>query len=283
MYNEPNIGFWKPKPDVQQYIKLATEVGRALREAAPDELYAGPATSEVDFKFLEPCFKAGLLEYWSAVSVHPYRQTGPETAAADYARLRKLIDQYAPKGKRIAILSGEWGYSAAWKNYDEARQGKMLPRQWLTNLANNVPISIWYDWHDDGADPKEPEHHFGTVANPYHEGRQPVYNAKPAYRAAKTLSSLLNGFKFQSRLPIGGADDYVLLLTKGNEERLVMWTTAAASHTVKIPSAPCRFTVVSHTGETLPAISSDATGFSITLTDAPQYLTPAQAPAAPAK
>ena len=37
---------------------------------------------------------------------------------------------------------------------------------------------FWYDWHDDGPDPKEPEHHFGMVAYPYHEGRNPVYDPK---------------------------------------------------------------------------------------------------------
>jgi polysaccharide biosynthesis protein PslG len=94
MYNEPNIGFWKPKPDVNQYAKLALEVGRALRAAEPGETYIGPAASTIDFAFLEKCFQAGLLEYWSAVSVHPYRQGGPEAAAAEYARLRKLIERY---------------------------------------------------------------------------------------------------------------------------------------------------------------------------------------------
>ena len=156
MYNEPNIGFWKPRPNVQQYVRLALEVGKALRQAAPDELYAGPATSQIDLPFLEECFKAGLLEYWCAVTVHPYRQKEPESVAPEYAKLRRLIQQYAPRGKRIPILSGEWGYSSVWRNFDEVRQGKYLARQWLTNLANDVPLSIWYDWHDDGRDPKEP-------------------------------------------------------------------------------------------------------------------------------
>ena len=126
MYNEPNIGFWKPKPDVDQYAKLALAVGRALRAAEPGETYIGPATSTIDSAFLEKCFQAGLLEYWSAVTVHPYRQEGPETAVAEYGRLRQLIDRYAPQGKRIPIISGEWGYSSAWNKYDETRQGKML-------------------------------------------------------------------------------------------------------------------------------------------------------------
>jgi len=274
MYNEPNIRFWKPKPDVQQYIPLALDVGKALRAAAPQEAYLGPATSQVDFAFLEACFKAGLLEYWSAVSVHPYRQQAPETVAADYDRLRRLIAQYAPKGKKIPILSGEWGYSSAWRNFDEVKQGKMLPRQFLTNLANEIPLSIWYDWHDDGTKPTEPEHHFGTVRYPYFAGREPVYDPKPAYQAAQTLATVLAGCRFNKRLAVGDAEDYVLLLANGDEVHVAAWTTSANSHKLLIPASPGRFLVTGHTGETLAPITADQNGLSVTITDAPQYLVP---------
>src|SRR5947209_3144298 len=97
MWNEPNIGqFWKPAPSADDYAQLALAVGKALRESVPNETYIGPATSGVDLKFIETCFKAGCLEYWSAVSVHPYRQSAPESAAADYRALRRLLFQYAP-------------------------------------------------------------------------------------------------------------------------------------------------------------------------------------------
>jgi polysaccharide biosynthesis protein PslG len=110
MYNEPNINiFWKPKPDAKQYAKLAIEVGKALRQAERNELFIGPAAAGIPFRFLKTCFRSGALEYWSGVSVHHYRETDPETVAADYRRLRRMIDQYAPKGKRVPILSGEWG------------------------------------------------------------------------------------------------------------------------------------------------------------------------------
>ena len=274
MYNEPNIFFWRPKPDVSQYVKLALEVGKALREAAPDEMYIGPATSQIDFPFLEGCFKAGLLEYWCAVSVHPYRQEAPETAAAEYARLRKLIDKYAPTSKKIPILSGEWGYSSAWKGYDEVKQGKMLPRQWLVNLANEVPLSIWYDWHDDGQNPKDAEHHFGTVLFPYHKDREPVYDPKPAYKAAKTFTTLLDGFTFKERLPAGSDEDYVMVFTKGDQRRFVAWTTSASPHKVTIPVGPGRFKVTGHTGEGLTPVSTEGNKLSLTLSDAPQYLVP---------
>jgi len=274
MYNEPNIGFWKPRPDVRQYVKLALEVGKAIRQVAPEEAYIGPATSGVDLAFLEECFKAGLLDYWSAVSVHPYRPRAPETAAADYARLRRLIEKYAPEGKRIPILSGEWGYSSTWPGMSEPLQGKLLPRQWLSNLANDVPLSIWYDWHDDGPDPKEPEHHFGMVLHPYRAGRKPVYEPKPAYLAARTLTTVLSGFRFNKRLAVASEEDYVLLFAKGDEVRLAVWTTSDAPRTVVIPASPTRFAVMGHTGERLPPLAADDRGLPVVLTDAPQYLAP---------
>lgn len=274
MYNEPNIFFWKPKPNVEDYSLLAIEVGKALREAAPGEMYIGPATSRIDMPFLEACFKAGLLDYWCAVSVHPYRQKPPETAADEYTRLRALIDKYAPRGKQVPILSGEWGYSAAWRNYDEAKQGKFLPRQWLVDLANDVPLSIWYDWHDDGRDPKEPEHHFGMVKHDYFAGRDPVYDPKPAYLAAKTLTAQLAGFRFDKRIAPGEPEDYVLAFGRDGEQRLAAWTTADAPRTVTIPVKPGKYRLMGHTGQALPNIMADAEGLRLTLTDAPQYVVP---------
>lgn len=274
MWNEPNIFFWKPKPNVDDYIKLAREVGQALRQAAPQEMYIGPATSQIDFKFLEACFQGGLLEYWTAVSVHPYRQTPPETVAQEYGRLRSLIDRYAPKGKAIPILSGEWGYSAVWKNFEEAKQGRYLPRQFLTNLACGVPLSVWYDWHDDGPDPKEPEHHFGTVMFPYHPGRTPVYDPKPAWHAAKTLSSVLEGFRFAERVSTGNPDDYVYAFVKGNQRRWAAWTTAQQPRDVLLPLGPGKFRPVTHTGQALAALETRGGQLGVRLTDAPLYLIP---------
>jgi polysaccharide biosynthesis protein PslG len=91
MWNEPNIKqFWMPAPNAVDYSKLAIEVGKAIRSAAPQERYIGPATSRIDMPFLEVCFKAGLLKYWDAVSVHPYRRAkqDPESTAEEYAKLR---------------------------------------------------------------------------------------------------------------------------------------------------------------------------------------------------
>jgi len=252
MYNEPNIHFWKPEPNVTNYIALARAVGQALRAVAPREPYVGPATSQLDFKFLEACFQAGLLEYWTGVTVHPYRQKMPETVLPEYARLRALMDRYAPRDRSVPILSGEWGYSTAWDKYDDERQGKYLPRQFLVNLMSGVPVSIWYDWHDDGPDPRESEHNFGIVHNRYQKGRDPLYDLKPAYRAMQALVANLRGYRFSRRLALGEADDYVLLFQQGDQDCFAVWTTGPP-HSVTLPN-----------------------GRAVGLTDTPQYLAPAE-------
>ena len=286
MWNEPNIGFWKPEPNVTNYIALARETGRAIREAAPGEWYVGPATSRIDLPFLEACFKGGLLDYWDAVTVHPYRhESGPETVAREYGQLRDLIARYAPAGRDIPILSGEWGYTAAWARFDETSQGAMLARQWLANTACGIPLSIWYDWHDDGRDPKEAEHHFGTVAHEYHAGRDPVYDPKPAYRAARTFTGLLGGFRYAGRAPLfrGGAeeearepasspDDWALLFENGDTRMLAAWTTSEKPVTAWLAARAGPIGVTNHVGEALPALAALDGRVALTLTGHPLYL-----------
>ena len=221
IWNEPNISFWKPKPDVQQYAALALATAKAVREADPNATIVGPATSEVPVKFLQEFFAAGALAHLDAVSVHPYRsyKKGPETAAEDYAKLRALIEKHAPPAKRsMPIISGEWGYSTFTnKGVSLESQAAFLVRQQLANLHAGVPISIWYDWKNDGTDLAEREHNFGTVTHDL----QP----KPAYIALQTLTRELSGYRIEKRLATSSTNDWALLLGKGAERKLAAWTT----------------------------------------------------------
>jgi hypothetical protein len=272
-YNEPNNGmFWQPRPDVKEYAALALVVARAFRAALPNETLIGPAIGEMDFAFLKGCFEAGLLDYWPAVSVHPYLRSNPELVADDYYQLREMIKTHSPKGKQIAIFSGEWGYSSVWRGMNEDKQGEFLARQWLTNVANDISLSIWYQWRDDGADPADPEQHFGIVSPSYHEGRDPVYDPKPAYSAAKTLTAFFEGYQFEKRLDVGAPDNYVLAFRKGGELRFAAWTSASGLRKVLVPLAAGQYRGIKHTGRDVGVINADQKGLPLNLTTAPIYL-----------
>jgi hypothetical protein len=269
LWNEPNIDFWSPKPDVQQYTILALAASKAIREADPQATIVGPASSTFPWEFLEVFLKSGVLEYLDAVSVHPYREPrrAPETAAADYQRLRELIERYAPAAKRrtIPILSGEWGYSSNLRGVSTEIQAAFAARQQLVNLLHGVTLSIWYDWKNDGEDPNENEHNFGTMT--------PELKPKPAYTAIQTLTHQLAGYRVARRLSLAGDQDYVLVCTNSaNSQKLAAWTLGE-QHAVTIK-------MIGDNKKTIGTLSNgerfspkiEANRCELELTSAPRYL-----------
>ena len=230
IYNEPNGGFWRPKPDATEYTTLALATARAIREAEPSATIIAPAMSGFDWKYMEAFLQSGVLEFLDGVSVHPYRAPNqpPETAAADYKRLRELIDRCAPESKRgkIRILSGEWGYASNTKGVSLETQAAFAVRQQLCNLLNGVPLSIWYDWKNDGHDPADNEQNFGTVK----EDLEP----KPAYTALKTMTAELSGYRPERRLAGLPESDFVLVFVNGAGVRKAVGWTLADLHVVHL-------------------------------------------------
>ena len=220
IWNEPNISFWKPKPDVSKYNALALASTRAIKAEVPEALVIGPASSEVPMPFLESFLSSGILEYLDAVSIHPYRNyaKSPETASADYKELRKLIDRYAPAGKKdIPIISSEWGYSSFTKGISAETQAGYIVRMQLSNLLNGIPVSIWYDWKNDGNNLAEREENFGTV----------TIDLKPkqAYTAIQVMSHELDGFTFSGRISLENENDYLLTFqNKAGDYTICAWT-----------------------------------------------------------
>ncbi|MCK5456242.1 MAG: cellulase family glycosylhydrolase, partial [Melioribacteraceae bacterium] len=259
LWNEPNIdNFWKPKVNIDDYMAFCQAVVPVIREKDQNACIIAPATSTFDMKFMESCFEKGLLDLVDGVSVHPYRnpELSPETTFDEYQLLSLLIEQHKPEGKAIPILSGEWGYSTT--VLSRKLQGKYLARQWLFNFAYDVPISIWYDWHDDGQDPKEAEHNFGTVTWDYKE--------KPSFVAMKTLIEQFKGYLPIGRVSLGSIDDYMLLFQKNDEVKLALWSTSD-KHNITLGTEIKFLEEVNYLGKEIKVSNEN-----ITISDEPIYV-----------
>ncbi len=226
IWNEPNIKqFWKPAPNAEHYTALVKEAVPAIRKADPEARVAVGATSRIDLQFLEACFAGGILDFSDVITVHPYRKQAPETAAPEILRLRNLLARYAP-GRDIPIYSGEWGYTS--KDHPLDEQGRYLARQQIHNRLLGLPLNIWYDWKDDGPDPDEREHHFGTV-------EYQTFKPKPAYIASRTLAQKLSTFEPRGRIELGDDQIYLALFSgEGGAIRLAAWAVEKKP-AVKIP------------------------------------------------
>ena len=229
IWNEPNIGFWKPEADARQYSALAVATCRAIRKADPQATIIAPGSSTFPWPFFETLFASGVLRELNAISVHPYRSGPPETVLADYQKLRALIARQAPTDKRnLPILSGEWGYPTHDKGVSLEKPAAYLARQQLVNLYAGVPLSIWYDWRNDGIETNYNEHNFGTMTH----NLQP----KPSYRAAQTLTRELAGYRIARRLEMADTNDWALLCIKPDgSQKLAAWTLGAPHSATLMP------------------------------------------------
>ncbi len=221
IWNEPNITFWKPAPDVKKYISLATAVCKAVRAVDPGSVIIGPATSQIPYPFIETFLASGILDYIDALSVHPYRDYAipPETVAVDYGKLGDLIGKHSPPAKKdIPIISSEWGYASATKGLPAEKQASYAVRMQLINLLSGVPVSIWYDWKNDGNDPGNFEHNCGTVTSDL--------TLKPAYIALRTLNEQLGDYVLLHRIKPENEGDYaVVFKDQKGRLKLCAWTT----------------------------------------------------------
>ena len=209
LWNEPNIGFWKPTPNATQYGTLALAVGSAIRSnnTVSNEIFVGPTTSGIDYNFMTTIFKMDVLKYFDGVSCHPYTCGCPETRTQNYLSLRSLIDEYnTNSSKYIPIISSEWGWPTCinttngqpmqcinW-NCNEIvtfeRQSQWLIRQWIINNINNITISIFYDFKDDGNNLEQREQNFGTVDYQYNNSSLPFIH-KLSFDAAMNYQNMI--------------------------------------------------------------------------------------------
>jgi len=266
VWNEANIKqFWTPQPSVDDYCKLVEVVASRIRNADPSGQVVAGATSGIPLGWFEGCFKNGLLNWIDILSVHPYRSQPPETVIQDYARFRELIARYASSGKKIPIISGEWGYSNI--NWDksllsEQQQADYLVRMFLINSYQKIPVSIWYDWKNDGTNPDEREHHFGTVKHDM--------DPKAAYLAAKVLSSTFEGYSISERFDLGNENDFAFMLRNGDRRAVAFWTLGPR-HKVTLPIDPTEVTLVGIYGGKV-IINWKTKHLNIRTEQSPQYL-----------
>jgi len=217
IWNEPNIAvFWKPQPNVADYVELAKAAAGAVKAACPSCVVLAPATSGVDVDFISRAALLRLLDWIDAVSVHPYRDSRPETALGDYEKLRAAV-----KGK--TVVASEWGYPTAGRYgnvVDVWRQAQYVVRIYLVNLMAGVPLTIIYDWKDDGLSLDDSEHNFGLVS---HHVRGPEwFLVKPAWYAVYNLNKRLAGFSPAGRLELGPGV-YALRFEGPGPAKIVLW------------------------------------------------------------
>lgn len=230
IWNEPNLShFWRGEPSADEYAALVDVVVPAIREVSKDEWIMGPSTSKFDWPYLERSFEKGILEDVDAVSVHPYRENKePETAGADWQRLRTMIDRYAPSGKKIPMICSEWGYSTFKQGVSQEKQSQYAVRQYLANLSAGVPLTIWYSWKNRPDARNEKEKNFGLL--------EASGSSKASFEALRSAWSSLQGYSLDGTVDLGSGEQEGLLFRQGTRRKLALWSSGSEDLDVRLPA-----------------------------------------------
>ena len=110
VWNEPNIGFWKPEPNPEQYTALLKATYETIKAIDPDLQVVYGGTAGIPFDYLRTTFELGAMEAFDILAVHPYRYPrSPEAGeiGPDLKKTWALLAEFGG-GKPIWITELGW-------------------------------------------------------------------------------------------------------------------------------------------------------------------------------
>ena len=236
VWNEWDIGIGTAtgeKGTPQGYMNLLKPTYAALKALDSSLTVVGGAVSPhgLGNDFFETLVGLGLADHCDAVSVHPYlyaaKPAEKSTAEACFDRLREFdrLLREANGGEGVPLLVTEIG----WPTHEG--RGGSSPQRAADQLARlhllvaTLPAVRglwWYDFQNDGWNPKYNEDNFGLV--------KADLTPKPAYHALADVVAFLKDAEAIERLSVSdakGRDDIYLLRATAADggTRLAAWTT----------------------------------------------------------
>ncbi len=231
VWNEWDIGIGLPQQynkggSPEDYVKLLKAVYPRIKTANPDTIVmAGGSTSGgVKKGWLEGIVKLGALDYCDAISIHSYNYNerfphrGPEVCSNWMADVRKMLAGYND-GVDVPFYVTEMGWPT---HVTKGGSSPELSASYLARLyllAKTAPSFKglwWYDFQDDGWNPKYNEDNFGLV--------RPDLTPKPSYHVLTDISPLLHNGQYVDRLETKDENLYVLRFTFNSKDSWALWS-----------------------------------------------------------
>jgi len=178
----------------------------------------GKVPSELEDAFVS----AARSDCLTDISIHPYRSV-PETALADYQRLRAQLDRR--QLNKTGIVASEWGYASYMPVRNQGAQASLIFREYLINVAAGIRLLNLYSWRDRGQSYFSKEDNFGLMSK---SGEK-----KEAYSALTEFLKIARHSQKVSYDDARGASR--LVLRRGESMLHVVWTQGA-QQSVSVPA-----------------------------------------------
>ena len=211
VWNEPNIPFWKPKPDAAQYAQFLKLTFAAIRRVAPEVRVLMGGTAALEREFIDRLYAEGAGECMDVLNIHPYTHPhAPEEGLVPYLEYaRKAV---ADHGGRQTI----WITEVGWPTHTPALSAPSVIR---AALATARPGRTRWNavFADACATGSEPNASFPRAIEAALQGLMKVEACDPEQTRRRLAAGGVDAvfFPFNERYPLDAADAVRDFVRKG--------------------------------------------------------------------
>lgn len=224
IWNEPNIPFFWPQPNVKDYTLLLRDAYAAAKRADPTCTVLAANTSGPDLTFIRGIHQHGGWDSFDGLCIHPYSMAGGPIPQKFDRILRMINDFVRSTGKPKSLWITEMGWVAKTPE-EERNQAIWLFQSHIIALANGVEKLCWFDLDDW-------EERWGIVrtSNPF--------RPKVAYGTYRLMTQALGSpgrcAQFEGWLPTAPDTACYVFSTGGAEKVLALWSSDGLARIVDL-------------------------------------------------
>lgn len=219
IWNEPNIEYWNPVSNPEDYGKLFKASAPVIHKTDPNArtVFGGLAGADVDFakRALDACNCAGEIDVFAYHNYPDYgHNLNPEAVNAhsdtnpSSKPLRDMVRSYPGIRKELVFWDDEFNDGlSTWTNSDESVQAKYIPRGLVTDRAEGVRTFVWLIV---GATDGNELDDFGMLHGLLH--RPEDFTARPVFEALQNTNTLFSDTKPDASIKVEAED-----LTSGSQ------------------------------------------------------------------
>jgi polysaccharide biosynthesis protein PslG len=155
IWNEPNIDYWNPTSNPEDYGRLFKASAKTIHDTDPNAkaVFGGLAGANRDFakRALDACDCAAAIDIFGYHNYPDYgHNLNPEGIGKDNDTnesskpLREMVRAYPGIRKELVFWNDEFNDGlASWTDSDESVQAKYVPRGLLIDRATGVRTFVW--------------------------------------------------------------------------------------------------------------------------------------------
>lgn len=228
IWNEWNIGggnrkFGGRTGDPIQYMELAVDAAKVIREIAPDVKIICGAVADLDIQWIRVVLDQGLLKHCDGLSVHPYvYSNGKRAYPADvFQWLDRVAELMAVApggaGKKMYVTELGWPTHSGKGGVSEEKAAAFLIQSLALARTRDYLAGLWwYELTRGRDDPADRESNFGLY------GRN--YEPKPASVALEGTAGLIRSARYLAQGTVGSRGRWVKFGVEGSSAAvLVLW------------------------------------------------------------